>query len=236
MNKYHYVYRITNKELNKHYYGVRSSKVEPKLDLGIKYFSSSRDKDFMNEQKINNSIFKYKVIKTFETREEAINLEIKLHSKFDVGINKSFYNRSKQTSNKFDTSGLKNTEEQRVKNSLRFKGTKLSEEHKNKIRQSLLGRKHTEETKEKMSKSLNGMKAWNKGVKCTDEQKEKIRNSTLGELHWNYGKTHSNETKEKMKKPKDIICCPYCLKTGGSSQMKRWHFENCKLKEKNERI
>ena len=36
--KKHYVYRITNKIENKHYYGVRSCKIDPKLDLGIKYF------------------------------------------------------------------------------------------------------------------------------------------------------------------------------------------------------
>ena len=62
---FHYVYRITNKKENKHYYGVRSSKVEPKLDLGVKYFSSSTDKEFINEQKINNYLFKYKIIKQF---------------------------------------------------------------------------------------------------------------------------------------------------------------------------
>ena len=39
---YHYVYRITNKILNKHYYGKRSSKLSPELDLGKKYFSSSK--------------------------------------------------------------------------------------------------------------------------------------------------------------------------------------------------
>ena len=44
---YYYVYRITNKLLNKHYYGSRGSKIEPKLDLGIKYFSSSTDKNFI---------------------------------------------------------------------------------------------------------------------------------------------------------------------------------------------
>ena len=37
---YHYVYRITNLINNKHYYGKRSSKIEAKLDLGLKYYSS----------------------------------------------------------------------------------------------------------------------------------------------------------------------------------------------------
>lgn len=43
MKKYHYVYRITNKVENKHYYGSRSSNVPPIEDIGKKYFSSSSD-------------------------------------------------------------------------------------------------------------------------------------------------------------------------------------------------
>ena len=99
--KYHYVYRITNKENNKHYYGVRSSKIEPKLDLGLKYFSSSTDKEFINEQKSNKDKFKYKIIKTFETRIDAMNMEIKLHNKFNVGKNEKFYNLAEQLSTSF---------------------------------------------------------------------------------------------------------------------------------------
>ena len=106
-NKYHYVYRITNIQEKKHYYGVRSSKIEPKLDLGIKYFSSSKDKEFIKDQKENKSIFKYKIIKQFDSGEEAVNLEIKLHSKFNVGVNESFYNKSKQTSLGWDRTGIK---------------------------------------------------------------------------------------------------------------------------------
>ena len=49
--KKHYVYRITNKVENKHYYGCRTTKLEPKDDLGSKYFSSSKDKSFIKDQK-----------------------------------------------------------------------------------------------------------------------------------------------------------------------------------------
>ncbi len=74
-------------------------------DIGIHYFSSSSDKDFINEQKLNPTSFKYKIVGIFETREQAIKLEIKLHKKFDVGINESFYNKAKQTSIGFDATG-----------------------------------------------------------------------------------------------------------------------------------
>ena len=82
--KYHYVYRITNKILNKHYYGKRSSIIEPKKDLGIIYFSSSTDKIFMEDQKLNSQNYKYKIIKVFELRIEASLYEIMLHNKFKV--------------------------------------------------------------------------------------------------------------------------------------------------------
>ena len=38
-DKFHYVYRITNIVENKHYYGSRTSKINPYDDLGKKYFS-----------------------------------------------------------------------------------------------------------------------------------------------------------------------------------------------------
>ena len=101
----HYVYRITNKVTKLHYYGKRSCTCDPKLDLGIKYFSSSKDKAFIADQKINTNNYKYKVIKKFNTAEEAVEYEIKLHNKFNVGINPKFYNKAKQTALKFSTTG-----------------------------------------------------------------------------------------------------------------------------------
>lgn len=98
---YHYVYRITNKETKRHYYGVRSSKSLPKDDLGIKYFSSSTDKDFITLQKQNSILFKYKVVKIFKTRLKANEYEVLLHSKFNVGVNDLFYNLASQSSEFF---------------------------------------------------------------------------------------------------------------------------------------
>ena len=166
MLKYHYVYRITNTKENKHYYGVRSSKVEPKLDLGIKYFSSSTDKDFIKEQKENKSTFKYKIIKQFNSREEAINLEIILHNKFDVGVNSNFYNKCKQTSKGFDTTGSTRTLSQETKEKMR-----LTKSTNNPFK----GKNHTEETKILLSLQRKG-KPQRGGVKFhTEETKQKIK-------------------------------------------------------------
>ncbi len=91
-NKYHYTYRITNILINKYYYGSRSSILTPERDIGIIYFSSSTDEEFMKDQKDNSQNYKYKVIKTFDSREAADNYEELLHSKFDVANHASFYN------------------------------------------------------------------------------------------------------------------------------------------------
>ena len=185
MKKYHYVYRITNTKENKYYYGVRSSKIEPKLDLGIKYFSSSTDKEFMKEQKENKDIFKYKVVKQFESKIEAINLEIKLHNIFNVGINESFYNKSKQSSKGFDTTGkgvyinelsineLLDTSEAKKRG---LKGAGFGKQSSNK------GKKLTAEHKLILSISHMGEKNANYGIPKTDEIKQKISNSNKGKI------------------------------------------------------
>jgi len=49
----------------------------------------------------------------------------------------------------------------------------------------------------------------------------------------------SQETKEKNRQanlgrilgPVEKVSCPYCNKQGGINAMKRWHMDNCKLKE-----
>lgn len=104
--KYHYVYRITNVVTGYHYYGSKSCNEEPWENIGKKYFSNSTNKLFIQDQKNNPKDYKYKVIKLFEScREDATELEMILHKKFDVKHHPKFINRSNQTSKKFDTTG-----------------------------------------------------------------------------------------------------------------------------------
>lgn len=158
---YHYVYRITNKVTNKHYYGKRSSKkVKPVDDLGKRYFSSSTDKSFIQDQKDNPQNYKYKIVSLYSTAAEAVSKEIKLHHKFNVGVNPRFYNKVKQTAAGFDTTGSKMTEEQLEKH-----------------RKRNLGRKHTEEAKLKCAAAKVG-NSWNKGRKHDPSSIEKMKQNT----------------------------------------------------------
>ena len=110
----HYTYRITNIIDRKHYYGVRSAD-NPYMDLGIKYFSSSRDSKFIDEQKNNPENFRYKVVSIYDNREEAMDKEIRLHSKFNVSNNPHFYNRCNATTSGFSVLGNKHTKESLLK-------------------------------------------------------------------------------------------------------------------------
>ena len=89
----------------KHYYGKRSSKCDPKQDLGEKYFSSSGDKEFLLDQKKNPQNYKYKIVQTFPSSKEALIRESKLHYKFNVGLNIKFYNNCIQSIGGFDPTG-----------------------------------------------------------------------------------------------------------------------------------
>lgn len=202
------MYRITDIDKNKHYIGSRTSNIHPSLDLGKKYFSSSSDKEFKKKQRKNPELFKYKVIRIFVSKVLAINFEIKLHEKYDVGVNELFYNRSKQTSTKFDTTG-------RV----------LSPEHVEKIREANTGERNywygkpkeehpafgrvvSEDTRRKMSERVSG------------ELNPMF--GKHGELNPMYGKTHTPKVRKKLSE----------IRTGVplSEETKRKVSENSKMR------
>ena len=264
--KYHYTYRITNIKEGMYYYGVHSCDCSPKEDIGVQYWSTSKRDGFVDHQKQNPEQYKYKVLKIFSTRVEAVEHEIFLHKKFDVKLHKKFYNDANQESNKFDTTGKANfidengdkifmsCEEAKLRGlkgpPSKLKGTTISQETKNKISKSHIGIIPSKETREKLKKPkspehIEKMRQCQIGKKYSQEVN--MKKGSPGELNGMYGKHHTAETKEKMKKPKSDeakenmriaqqavpdITCTHCGKIGKTSIMKRWHFDNCKLKLK----
>ena len=65
------------------------------------------------------------------------------------------------------------------------------------------GNKHGEKNK--------GRVAHNKGISPSEESRQKMSKSRTGLVY-------------------DKVTCPHCNKTGGSTGMGRWHFDNCKFK------
>jgi len=110
----------------------------------------------------------------------------------------------------------------------------ISKANKGKIRSvdtlqklSISHRNQSKETRSKISESLKGRKPWNYGLK-TGPQSEKQRLATSLSL-----KGKPSPRKGKILGPygsQPTITCPHCGKTGGKSNMAKYHFDNCKKK------
>lgn len=95
------------------------------------------------------------------------------------------------------------TEEHRLNLSLSRKGKVTSPETRTKLSISLKGKQFSEQHK-------NNISAASIGRKHTDETKKKISESGRG-------RTYSQRQ----------LTCPHCHKTGGSTNMTRYHFNKC---------
>ena len=203
------------------YIGVRSCKCNPNED---NYWSSSK---YLKEDIVNIGVnnFEKQILKVWPSRKQAMEHEIELHEKYNVGQNLNFYNKSKQTSTSFDTTGSPSP-------------------------CGMLGKKHTKETRQKMSLSKKGIpktaeqnrknseahKGKNNpfyGKTHTIESKRKISEASTGENNGMFGRKHSDEAKHKVSvankgRVRDKVTCPHCGKIGAGPGMKMWHFDNCK--------
>lgn len=148
MRKYNYVYKISTTnpiDERKYYIGVRSCNCLPEKDIG--YWSSSKYlKEAIDEIGLEN--FFKEILSVWETREKAVEEEIRLHKKFDVGKNNEYFNKSRQRSVGFDWDAT---------------GHKFSESFKQKIKRrqtgknnSFYGKHHSEESIKKIREKTTG--------------------------------------------------------------------------------
>lgn len=112
--KNHYVYKVTNTkplDKRKYYIGVRTAKnCSPEEDT--KYLGSSKTL-LKHIKEIGKEHFTKEVLSKFETREEAIEEEIRIHEELNIAVNSQYYNRCKQTPTGFDRTGAKDTPQER---------------------------------------------------------------------------------------------------------------------------
>ena len=137
MKKYHYVYRSFEVG-GREYIGIRTCNCLPEEDTT--YFGSFKDKTFKPTEKT--------ILFVCKTRQEVAEIEIELHDFFDVAVNPQFANRSKQTSTKFDRTGVSPSEETRKK----LSKSKSRENH------PLFGTHRTEPQRQAHSKRMTGEK------------------------------------------------------------------------------
>lgn len=138
--------------------------------------------------------------------------------------------------------GKKLSIEHRKKLSEAHTGKTLSPEHAAKIKASNIGRKfkivscpHC-----RAEGGVSAMKRWhfdncpsftNKervGKPMSDSHKRKISESMKGICHSRAAINKQSATKKENYK--ETVSCPHCGKEGSPLGMKRWHFDNCKLK------
>jgi len=105
--RYFYVYEIYDKKNNKKYIGFRSSVELPENDLGKNYFSSSSNKEFIENQILFPELFEYKILKTFSNMKDGIQYEKYLLEKYDVKNNKNYYNLSNGYTDYYIPNGTK---------------------------------------------------------------------------------------------------------------------------------
>jgi hypothetical protein len=173
--KYHYVY-YSYEEWGRGYIGRRTCSCVPEKD--VKYFGSFRDKTFRPTHKI--------ILQTFDSYEDAIEAEIKLHSFYDVGRNPHFANKAKQTSRKFSYitpkgrgpwRGIKRTPEDRKKFGLPGKLNPF------------YGKTHKPETVELIKKKLKGKLEGEKNPMYGKRGELAPSYGRTGDKHPQHGKT-----------------------------------------------
>ncbi len=171
-----YVYWLKNLTTGQKYFGVRwknatKLKKTPIDDFGKIYFTSS--KNLKKEFKNNPENFRYKLIYTFDTPEEARDYETKFTKK--IVKDKRWINRSSWPV------VIKSPEEQKKHGayiSKIMKGRIFTSDWKRKISDSkkgsknpafgkpspMFGKKRSDQFKLKSSEGHKGQKAWNKGI------------------------------------------------------------------------
>jgi len=73
----------------------------------------------------------------------------------------------------------------------------------------------------------------NQGKVFTPDHRQKLSIAKIGKKMPEIEKIkRSNSLKGKLKGPQAEITCPYCYACGGTSNMKRYHFDNCKSRKR----
>lgn len=104
-----------------------------------------------------------------------------------------------------------------------------------KISESKLGKKHTPEQNQRKSERQKGIKKSEEylskkiGLKYKTPKPRTKPNKNKGRPLPTEWVEKSARARRGMKYPQ--VTCPNCGKTGGSSAMPRWHFENCRVKK-----
>ena len=193
---YHYTYEITannTTDARQKYIGVRSCECYPTED---KYWGSC--KSFAEWQKVNGteSLAK-KIFAIHQTRELAMEHEIKLHEYFDVGVNEEYFNQAKAHSTGFYQEPEVISKDITEKWQDPAYRQMMSDAHKGQVAWNK-GLKTPADVRAKQSAKAKARKGNFTGKTHSEESIKKMSDSNKGKKPWITGRKHTAETRAKM--------------------------------------
>lgn len=210
-----YVYKVENIITGEFYIGYRmANKLPSNIDFPIYKTSSPKIKSSFSD-------FYWFILAEFQNADDAYNFEqLSIFEEWDnpLLLNKSCFHGK----GKFNRNNTSPSTETRLKVSKSMLGVKNTEQHNKNISISNTGKTRTPEQNKRNSDAR-------KGKTASAETKAKMSNSHTGN-------PKSEQHRLNMRKPKPRIECPHCNKMGANGLMKRYHFDNCKLKNIGEPI
>lgn len=204
-----YVYKVENILTGEFYIGYRmANKLPSNLDFPIYKTSSPKIKATFSE-------FSWFILAEFHNGDDAYDFEqLSIFEEWGnpLLLNKSCFHGKR----KFNRNNKSPSIKTRLKVSKSLKGIKNTEQHNKNISIGNTGKTRTPEQNKRNSDDR-------KGKTASDKTKAKMSKSSKG-------KPKSEQHRLNMCKPKPKIKCPHCNKIGANGLMKRYHFDNCKLK------
>lgn len=205
-----YLTTYTGNLLPNYYIGSTS---EEKI-LSGKYFGSIRSKKwkeiFKKELKENPNLFSVQILSTHETRESALEEELRIHIEKNVVKSIDYMNESLASVNGFfgrsgsgiqsPTFGRKHSNEAKKKMSDAKKGKTYDQIYGKEKGNDLRNKRKDSWVKNPISKFRvkPGKDHPNYGKKASDESRKKMSESHKGQVPWIKGKSHTDASKNKL--------------------------------------
>jgi len=188
------------------------------------------------------------------TDTSIVEVALKFSADNDIVKSKEWANIDPENGLDGSPSGAKRSDETKAKQSALRKGTHPTKETRSKLSIAKSGKNNPMYGRKGKQKQItcphcgktggvSTMKQWHfdkcqlngcpptKRSKCSQETKDKISVTMTGKKRGPY-KKHKPHKPHKHRgikgKPQPQITCPHCGKTGGESNMKRYHFDKCK--------